>query len=1087
MRKLFLLILILLEMALFAQEPPTNQYGLYLYKSAKGYTLQDRDRLMANDSILPNTPYSHILQQSNCLTPYNSSTYQTTPLPIPQYQVSTKEVLLKKIKTRNLSVKVDLPVGADQPCPFIVFIHGGGWHIGNEEGLADQSHEFAANGIAGVRLSYTLVPEGGNIKLVLQELQDALKTVFKYARKWGLDTSRFGFYGDSAGGYLSSYMAMNTPGTKIYIGVCGMYDLTNISDGYFPGVEGRTKFFQTENTDSLKWYSPINRIPDNPPATLLMHGTADPTINCRQSQKFADAIRQKGGYAELALYEGYGHLFSLKKYSDCFNAALLKGISFAQKTFAIPSSRLYSNLFRGGDRTSFIGNSITHNGFHLCYLMLYYATRFPYMFLDFNNAGISGDTTEDIKKRMKTDILTQQPDVAVMMSGMNDAFRYVPITANDNQEEEKRKQSVDKYEHEYSEALASLLADGRRTVLFTPSIYDDKTAVKSCRSHHINPTLAAYADKVTSWGHKYHLPIVDMWKGLMDINQDILKDDPKASVIGYDRVHPSYFGGFMMVYLFLNELEGESFVSDVMIDVKRQTTQTQKARISEICYQKEGVSFDILEESLPFPIDSQIVKATKYVPFQEKMNRQSLKVKNLAEGNYELFIDNQFVGCYGHHDLNNGINLAENRLTPQHKQAEKISNLCEQLRLAFNDYRKLKLVEYQRIKTGCDFHDTEACLRQVNQLILRDTTANDWMKSLYKWYLDNKPKELTKLQHIADLKKHIYQCAQPNTHKYRILRVKKDTGFAYGADVSWLTKMEKEGYKFYAPGENNQEMECMKLLRDYCGVNSIRLRVWVNPKDGWNGTDDVIAKAMRAEKLGLRTMIDFHLSDKWADPGHQEMPEAWKELPFDSLKQTLDKYIKSVLIKLKKAGIKPEWIQIGNETTSGMMYPAGSVDNPRQLVALSNVGYDAVKSIFPQAKVIIHLDKGNDQWRYDRIFNIFENYGGKYDMIGMSLYPYWIGQQGEVSDWKKVANDCISNIKYVKQRYNKPVMLCEIGMPYNQPEACKLLIAQMMEAEVEGIFYWEPQAPKGYNGGYNLGCFDNGMPTIALDAFKTKQ
>jgi arabinogalactan endo-1,4-beta-galactosidase len=36
----------------------------------------------------------------------------------------------------------------------------------------------------------------------------------------------------------------------------------------------------------------------------------------------------------------------------------------------------------------------------------------------------------------------------------------------------------------------------------------------------------------------------------------------------------------------------------------------------------------------------------------------------------------------------------------------------------------------------------------------------------------------------------------------------------------------------------------------------------------------------------------------------------------------------------------------------------------------------------------------------------------------------------------------------------------------------------------EGIFYWEPEAPAGYNGGYDKGCFNNSAPTVALDAFK---
>lgn len=315
----------------------------------------------------------------------------------------------------------------------------------------------------------------------------------------------------------------------------------------------------------------------------------------------------------------------------------------------------------------------------------------------------------------------------------------------------------------------------------------------------------------------------------------------------------------------------------------------------------------------------------------------------------------------------------------------------------------------------------------------------------------------------------------------------KETGFARGADVSWLTQMESEGRKFYTPGQDRQEMECMQLLRDYCGVNSIRLRVWVNPSDGWNNIDDVVLKARRAEALGLRTMIDFHFSDTWADPGHQEMPEAWKNLSFDELKAAVSSHVTDVLNALKEVSVTPEWVQIGNETTPGMMLPVGDVvENPAQLTQLNNAGYDAVKAIFPEAIVIVHLDGGNDQWRYDRMFDALQNNGGKYDMIGMSLYPYWAEQNGETGGWQKVADDCIANINHLKQKYNKPVMICEIGMPYDQPEPCKQLISKMMNAPVEGIFYWEPQAPNGYNDGYNLGCFDNDAPTAALDPFTSK-
>ena len=307
----------------------------------------------------------------------------------------------------------------------------------------------------------------------------------------------------------------------------------------------------------------------------------------------------------------------------------------------------------------------------------------------------------------------------------------------------------------------------------------------------------------------------------------------------------------------------------------------------------------------------------------------------------------------------------------------------------------------------------------------------------------------------------------------------KETGFARGADVGWLSQMEAEGLKFYTPGPDRKEKECMKLLRDDCGVNSIRLRVWVDPKDGWNGIKDVVAKASRAEKLGLRTMIDFHLSDTWADPGNQIMPKAWEGLDLEGLKKAVASHVDETLRALKDAGVTPEWVQIGNEITPGMMHPVGHVDNPKELTALINAGYDAVKKVFPKAKVIVHLDSGHDQWRYDRMFDILRDNGGRYDMIGMSLYPFW-AQEG----WEAVSDKCIENIEHLKAKYGKPIMICEIGMPWDQAEDCKKLIAKMMNTDVEGIFYWEPQAPSGYNGGYQLGCFDNGAPTVALDPFK---
>ena len=96
--------------------------------------------------------------------------------------------------------------------------------------------------------------------------------------------------------------------------------------------------------------------------------------------------------------------------------------------------------------------------------------------------------------------------------------------------------------------------------------------------------------------------------------------------------------------------------------------------------------------------------------------------------------------------------------------------------------------------------------------------------------------------------------------------------FAKGADISWLTEMEASGKKFY--NSTGTEQDLITILKGL-GMNTIRLRVWVNPANGYNNKADVIAKATRAKAAGMRIMIDFHYSDTWADPGQQTKPAAW--------------------------------------------------------------------------------------------------------------------------------------------------------------------------------------------------------------------
>lgn len=302
------------------------------------------------------------------------------------------------------------------------------------------------------------------------------------------------------------------------------------------------------------------------------------------------------------------------------------------------------------------------------------------------------------------------------------------------------------------------------------------------------------------------------------------------------------------------------------------------------------------------------------------------------------------------------------------------------------------------------------------------------------------------------------------------------TEFARGADVSWITELEHKGYTF--ANQAGVEKECMSLLRDDCGVNAIRLRVWVNPANGYNNIADVIVKARRAHNLGLRIMIDFHFSDTWADPGAQVTPLGWSQDNLESLKIDMSSHIYEMLLPLCRMGIEPEWVQIGNETRGGMMYPLGAAD--AHFAELVDCGHDAVKTVFPEAKTIVHIDCGDQLSLYTYIFDKLKNAGTRYDMIGMSLYP-------DPSNWNTTVDKCIANISTLNARYGKRLVISEIGMDYREEEAADGMMRAMVKGckdsgVVDGIFWWEPESPA--EEGYMKGCFKDGMPTAALDIFK---
>jgi len=233
--------------------------------------------------------------------------------------------------------------------------------------------------------------------------------------------------------------------------------------------------------------------------------------------------------------------------------------------------------------------------------------------------------------------------------------------------------------------------------------------------------------------------------------------------------------------------------------------------------------------------------------------------------------------------------------------------------------------------------------------------------------------------------------------------------FIAAADISAYPEIELSNPAFY--NADNQKEDLLSILKRN-GVNTIRLRLWVNPSTGHSGFDEVSAFSKRLKKLGFKIWLTVHYSDTWADPGNQEMPLQWQAADFMELKDSVEKYTQKIAMQLK-----PELIQIGNEINSGFLHPEGKLDtNPLQFGELMSVAIASVREYSPASKIIIHFAGiNNSTWFYEQMVNL------DYDIIGLSYYPIWHG---------KNLNELKIKMEYLSQTFNKEIVIAETAYPF---------------------------------------------------------
>lgn len=432
-------------------------------------------------------------------------------------------------------------------------------------------------------------------------------------------------------------------------------------------------------------------------------------------------------------------------------------------------------FFEKGDRVCFVGNSITNQGEFHHNVLLYHITRFPKQLLTIYNCGISGDNTGGILKRMEDDILQNNPTKAVIMIGMNDVngSLYGTIATQSADTLKKRQDALNTYKTNLEKIINVFLSKKITIILQKPSLYDETGVLKSKVNVGRNAALKKCSDIMGELATKYSLQTVDYWTIMTELNQQVQKQNPSASLTSNDRVHPGPTGHFVMAYQFLKTENAPQFVAKMHVekDEKSSNKSSLNANFQSVKWQNDKVEFTVKENSLPFPIVETQKEAIGLVPFVDELNVELLQVKGLKEGNYSLLIDEIKVGDFSNSEFQKGINLATNTKTPQYQQALKVRSVLTDLWKFESKLRGLKFIEYNYYyRTAPDKSNVDSLKSYLSQKFEAQYKGNSYFKLQLNSYFDSKPNEKEYATQSDLLRKKAYELAQPITHNFKLIQ-----------------------------------------------------------------------------------------------------------------------------------------------------------------------------------------------------------------------------------------------------------------------------------------------------------------------------
>ncbi|MEN8812602.1 MAG: glycosyl hydrolase 53 family protein [Candidatus Arcticimaribacter sp.] len=233
--------------------------------------------------------------------------------------------------------------------------------------------------------------------------------------------------------------------------------------------------------------------------------------------------------------------------------------------------------------------------------------------------------------------------------------------------------------------------------------------------------------------------------------------------------------------------------------------------------------------------------------------------------------------------------------------------------------------------------------------------------------------------------------------------------FISAVDISKYPEISNTNQIFYDLDENQKDF--LTLLKEK-GINTIRLRLWVNPVNEHSGFNEVKQFSQTLKTHGFKTWLTLHYSDSWADPGQQNPPTQWQGISFSALKDSVYNYTKKVMQEMQ-----PDYIQIGNEINTGILHPYGNLEtNHQNFIELIQQGSLAVRERSGDCKIILHYAGiEHADWFFNQVNQI------DYDIIGLSYYPIWHG---------KSLTTLKTKMQELSNTHNKNILIAETAYPF---------------------------------------------------------